>query len=200
MSIEVEEKNDGITCVTWKTFKSLIISSREINETFELKNLSFYVSFTHDLMFNFLNFDTVCIELKLGLSHFKDLKTFFGDCGDKDEVTIKDHQSLLDSTDALLMFLSDSPDLPCSIWVTINDEDRRINLERPYGSDEWTSGRFGIRTFGNPTFHLWLQFKTNKNKTNKVRKLAEAQQTHSADDEGNITFPKVIHDCNLRKM
>jgi hypothetical protein len=168
MSIEVDKKKDGVTyCVTWKTLKSLLFSNREIDEMFELNtpgsNFSFKVSFTHSFQFNFLSFNTVCIELRLSL--IKCSSNISSLCGGKDAIFNCDHN------------------LPCSVWVTINDEEeRRINLEKAVGLDEWTSGKFSIKTFGNPTFHLWLQF---------AKQLTDTQQTPLAEDKDNVKVPKV---------
>jgi hypothetical protein len=67
-------------------------------------------------------------------------------------------------------------------------------LEKTVGSDEWTSRKFGIRTFGCPTFHFWLQFRTDEiNKSSKIitKQLTDAQQTPLAEDKDNVKVPKV---------
>jgi hypothetical protein len=76
--------------------------------------------------------------------------------------------------------------LPCSVWVTINnDENRRINLEKAVGSDElWTLRKFGIRRFGYPTFHFWLQF---------AKQLTDAQKSPLAEEKDNVKVAKVKH-------
>ena len=97
MSIEVEEKKAGLTCVTWKTLKSLLFSNRETGEMFELNtprnNLSFNVSFTHGFQLNFFSFNTVCIELRLSL--IKCSSNISSLCGGKDVIIDSDNMICL---------------------------------------------------------------------------------------------------------
>jgi hypothetical protein len=49
-------------------------------------------------------------------------------------------------------------------------------------------------TFGCPTFHFWLQFRTDEiNKSIKIitKQLTDAQQTPLAEDKDNVKVPKV---------